>query len=149
MFTLTETESDELTTAQDTLLSTQRDYELAVLDAGITPDERKAIENGTDVSLTEKQNALLAAKATIDDAQDKVNELTAKKTSLDNATVDTSEETKAYAQAQKDLADAEVDKTNKETAYQNAKDRYDELKAASSGDSSTSGGDMDDSQQDA
>lgn len=146
LFTLTETESDELTTAQDTLLSTQRDYDLAVLDAGITPQERKAIENGTDVSLTDKQNTLLAAKALIDSAQDTVNALNAKKTSLDNSTVDTSEETKAYAQAQKDLADAEVDKTNKETVYQAAKDRYDELKAASSGDSST-GGDMDDNQQ--
>lgn len=146
LFTLTETESDELTTAQDTLLSTQRDYELAVLDAGITPQERKAIENGTDVSLTDKQNTLLSAKALIDSAQDTVNTLNAKKTSLDNSTVDTSEETKAYAQAQKDLADAEVDKTNKETVYQAAKDRYDELKAASSGDSST-GGDMDDNQQ--
>lgn len=146
LFTLTETESDELTTAQDTLLSTQRDYELAVLDAGITPQERKAIENGTDVSLTDKQNTLLSAKALIDSAQDTVNTLNAKKTSLDNSTVDTSEETKAYAQAQKDLADAEVDKTNKETIYQTAKDRYDELKAASSGDSST-GGDMDDNQQ--
>ena len=146
LFTLTETESDELTTAQDTLLSTQRDYELAVLDAGITPQERKAIENGTDVSLTDKQNTLLSAKALIDSAQDTVNTLNAKKTSLDNSTVDTSEETKAYAQAQKDLADAEVDKTNKETVYQAAKDRYDELKAASSGDNST-GGDMDDNQQ--
>lgn len=146
LFTLTETESDELTTAQDTLLSTQRDYDLAVLDAGITPQERKAIENGTDVSLTDKQNTLLSAKALIDSAQDTVNTLNAKKTSLDNSTVDTSEETKAYAQAQKDLADAEVDKTNKETVYQAAKDRYDELKAASSGDSST-GGDMDDNQQ--
>lgn len=146
LFTLTETESDELTTAQDTLLSTQRDYNLAVLDAGITPQERKAIENGTDVSLTDKQNTLLSAKALIDSAQDTVNTLNAKKTSLDNSTVDTSEETKAYAQAQKDLADAEVDKTNKETVYQAAKDRYDELKAASSGDSST-GGDMDDNQQ--
>lgn len=145
LFTLTETESDELTTAQDTLLSTQRDYELAVLDAGITPQERKAIEDGTDVSLTDKQNTLLAAKALIDSAQDTVNELNAKKTSLDNSTVDTSEETKAYAQAQKDLADAEVDKTNKETAYQTAKERYDELKAASSTDNS----DMDDNQQDA
>ncbi len=147
LFTLTETESDELTTAQDTLLSTQRDYELAVLDAGITPQERKAIEDGTDVSLTDKQNALLSAKALIDSAQDTVNELNAKKTSLDNSTVDTSEETKAYAQAQKDLADAEVDKTNKETVYQAAKDRYDELKAASS--DSATGGDMDDNQQDA
>ena len=146
LFTLTETESDELTTAQDTLLSTQRDYDLAVLDAGITPQERKAIENGTDVSLTDKQNTLLSARALIDSAQDTVNALNAKKTSLDNSTVDTSEETKAYAQAQKDLADAEVDKTNKETVYQTAKDRYDELKAASSGDSST-GGNMDDNQQ--
>lgn len=146
LFTLTETESDELTTAQDTLLSTQRDYDLAVLDAGITPQERKAIENGTDVSLTDKQNTLLSAKALIDSAQDTVNALNAKKTSLDNSTVDTSEETKAYAQAQKDLADAEVDKTNKETVYQAAKDRYDALKTASSGDSST-GGDMDDNQQ--
>ena len=146
LFTLTETESDELTTAQDTLLSTQRDYDLAVLDAGITPQERKAIENGTDVSLTDKQNTLLSAKALIDSAQDTVNTLNAKKTSLDNSTVDTSEETKAYAQAQKDLADAEVDKTNKETIYQAAKDRYDALKTASSGDSST-GGDMDGNQQ--
>ena len=146
LFTLTETESDELTTAQDTLLSTQRDYELAVLDAGITPQERKAIENGTDASLTDKQNTLLSAKALINSAQDTVNTLNAKKTSLDNSTVDTSEETKAYAQAQKDLADAEVDKTNKETVYQAAKNRYDELKAASSGDSST-GGDMDNNQQ--
>ena len=91
LFTLTETESDELTTAQDTLLSTQRDYELAVLDAGITPQERKAIENGTDVSLTDKQNTLLSAKALIDSAQDTVNTLNAKKTSLDNSTVYTSE----------------------------------------------------------
>jgi multidrug efflux pump subunit AcrA (membrane-fusion protein) len=153
LFTLTETDSDELVTAQESLLSTQRDYELAVLTAEITPAEREAIENGTDSTLSEKQNAILAAKAAITDAQNKVNDLTAKKTALENSVPDTSEETAAYAQAQKELADAELDKTNKEVAYQTAQTKYNDLVSGSSSTGSTETGSVSDSknesQQDA
>lgn len=152
LFTLTETESDELTTAQDTLLTSERDYELAVLSAEITPSEREAIENGTDSSLSEKQNAILAAKAAIEDAQSKVDTLTQEKSSVENAAPDTSEETTAYAKAQKELADAELDKTNKELEYQAAQTAYNDLVSQSSAGDTTSGSASDsknESQQDA
>lgn len=138
LFTLTETESEELITTQESLQTAKRDYELAVLESGITPAERKNIEGGTDISLTEKQNALLSAKAEIEGAQEKVDELTAQKTSLENTTVDTSEETKLFAQAQKELADADLDKTNKELEYQQAKTKYDELAMEASGNGAAS-----------
>lgn len=138
LFTLTETESEELITTQESLQTAKRDYELAVLESGITPAERKNIEGGTDISLTEKQNALLSAKAEIESAQEKVDELTAQKTSLENAIVDTSEETKAFAEAQKELADADLDKTNKEVEYQQAKTKYDELAMETSGNGAAS-----------
>jgi multidrug efflux pump subunit AcrA (membrane-fusion protein) len=152
LFTLTETESDELTTAQDTLLTSERDYELAVLSAEITPSEREAIENGTDSSLSEKQNAILAAKAAIEDAQSKVDTLTQEKSSVENAAPDTSEETTAYAKAQKELADAELDKTNKELEYQAAQTAYNDLVSQSSAGDTTSGSasvSKNESQQDA
>jgi multidrug efflux pump subunit AcrA (membrane-fusion protein) len=141
LFTLTEAESEDLTTARDSLISAQRDYETRVLSAEITPAEREAIENGTTGTLSEKQNSLLAAKAVIKDAQAKVNDLTDQKSKLESAVPDTSEETAAYAKAQQELADAELDKTNKDLAYQTAKQKYEDLIGSSSGDTESSTGD--------
>jgi multidrug efflux pump subunit AcrA (membrane-fusion protein) len=138
LFTLTETESADLTDARDSLLSAQQTYETDVLSAEITPAEREAIENGTTSTLSQKQNSLLAAKAAIKDAQAKVNQLTDQKSDLDNTVPDTSEETAAYAKAQQELADADLDKTNKELAYQTAKENYESLLSDSSSDTSTS-----------
>jgi multidrug efflux pump subunit AcrA (membrane-fusion protein) len=138
LFTLTEAESADLTTARDELLSAQQTYETDVLSAEISPAEREAIEKGTTDSLTEKQNSILAAKRAIEDAQEKVNELTDQKSELDSAVPDTSEETAAYAKAQQELADADLDKTNKELAYQTAKENYESLLSDSSSDTSTS-----------
>jgi multidrug resistance efflux pump len=147
LFTLTETESTDLTEARDSLLSAQRDYETTVLDDAISTAEREAIENGTTSTLSQKQNSLLAAKAVIEDAQAKVNKLTDRKTDLDNSTLDIAEETAAYAKAQQELADADLDKTNKELAYKEAQDKYENLTGTSSGGTSsgdTSAGSTDD-----
>jgi multidrug resistance efflux pump len=133
LFTLTETESSDLTEARDSLLTAQQTYETDVLSAEITTAEREAIENGTTSTLSQKQNSLLAAKAVIEDAQAKVNKLTDQKTDLDNSTSDIAEETAAYAKAQQELADADLDKTNKELAYQTAKEKYEDLAGSSSG----------------
>jgi multidrug efflux pump subunit AcrA (membrane-fusion protein) len=137
LFTLTETESSDLTDARDALLTAQQTYETDVLSAEITPAEREAIENGTTGTLDQKQNSLLAAKAAIENAQAKVNKLSDQKSDLDNTVPDTSEETAAYAKAQQELADAELDKTNKELAYQTAKEKYESLAGSSSGDTSS------------
>jgi multidrug resistance efflux pump len=141
LFTLTETESSDLAEARESLLSAQRDYEAHVLSAEITPAEREAIENGTTDSLSQRQNSILAAKAAIKDAQAKVNDLTDRKSKLESAVPDTSEETAAYAKAQQELADAELDKTNKDLAYQTAKEKYENLIGSSSGDTESSTGD--------
>jgi multidrug efflux pump subunit AcrA (membrane-fusion protein) len=141
LFTLTEAESEDLITARDDLIKAQREYETSVLSAEITPAEREAIEKGTTDSLSQRQNAILAAKAAIQDAQDKVNDLTDQKSKLESAVPDTSEETAAYAKAQQELADAELDKTNKDLAYQTAKQKYEDLIGSSSGDTESSTGD--------
>lgn len=130
LFTLDESESDELLTAQESLLSATRDYELAVLESGITPQERVAIESGADVSLSEKQESLNEAKAAIDAAKENLETLTAEKSALDSTAPDTTAETNAYAQAQRELADAEVDKTNKDLIYQEAQARYNALSSS-------------------
>ena len=102
LFTLEDSDSDELDTAKKNLNDAQAAYESAVLAAGITVAERQSIENGKGSTLTEKQNAIAGAKqkvkdaqAAVDAAQANVDKIKAQIDALGNTTVDTTAEEKA------------------------------------------------------
>ena len=69
LFTLEDTDSDELDAAKKSLNEAQAAYESAVLTAGITVAERQSIEAGKGSSLTQKQNEIAAANQRVKDAQ--------------------------------------------------------------------------------
>lgn len=131
LFTLTEADSSELTAARESLTAAEREYETAVLSAGFTTAEREKLESGVTMSLDEKQDALTAAKEKVEAAQAKVDALTEQIADAGENTVDLTQETLDYTSAKKELAEAELDKTNKELAYQAAQTKYNTLLAES------------------
>lgn len=137
LFTLTEADSSELTAARESLTAAEREYETAVLSAGFTTAEREKLESGVTMSLDEKQDALTAAKEKVEAAQAKVDALTEQIADAGENTVDLTQETLDYTSAKKELAEAELDKTNKELAYQAAQTKYNTL-LAESGDGTSS-----------
>jgi len=135
LFTLEDSDSDELLTAKGELITARNTYDTAVLDAGISVKEREDIEAGVEPSLSDMQKELLSAKEKIDRAQSRVDDLKARKARADAANstengdepADTTEETKAYTQAKSDLAKAEIDKSQKEYQYNAAQAAYESL----------------------
>ncbi|MGN0142888.1 MAG: HlyD family efflux transporter periplasmic adaptor subunit [Roseburia sp.] len=106
LFTLEDSKSAELVEAEKTLASLKKEYETAVLSAGLTVEQLAAIERGETASLNEKISALTAlqngidnAQAAVDAAQKKVDDLTEQQSQASSATVDTSAETKALQDA--------------------------------------------------
>jgi multidrug efflux pump subunit AcrA (membrane-fusion protein) len=91
LFTLENSDGEELATARADLLSKRSAYETAVLEAGITTEEREAIERGEGVSLSSMQEALLVAKGKVESAQDRVDDLKLKKSRADAAASDSNE----------------------------------------------------------
>ena len=136
LFTLENSDGEELATARADLLSKRSAYETAVLEAGITTEEREAIERGEGVSLSSMQEALLVAKGKVESAQDRVDDLKLKKSRADAAASDSNElatdstaETKAYTQAKSDLAQAEIDKAEAQYKFDAAQAEYEALLA--------------------
>ena len=136
LFTLENSDGEELATARADLLSKRSAYETAVLEAGITTEEREAIERGEGVSLSSMQEALLVAKGKVESAQDRVDDLKLKKSRADAAASDSNElatdstaETKAYTQAKSDLAQAEIDKSEAQYKFDAAQAEYEALLA--------------------
>ena len=132
LFTLEDSDSDELSTAKKNLNDAQAAYESAVLAAGITVAERQSIENGKGSTLTEKQNAIAGAKqkvkdaqAAVDAAQANVDKIKAQIDAIGNTTVDTTAEEKAVLDAERVSSDAQDKLSAAEEVYTPAKAAYD------------------------
>ena len=132
LFTLEDTDSDELDTAKKSLNEAQAAYESAVLTAGITVVERQSIEAGKGSSLTQKQNEIAAAnqrvkdaQAAVDAAQASVDKIKAQIDAVSNSTADTTAEEKAVLDAEKKNSEAQDSLTSAESAYTPVKSAYD------------------------
>ena len=135
LFTLEDTDSDELDAAKKSLNEAQAAYESAVLTAGITVAERQSIEAGKGSSLTQKQNEIAAAnqrvkdaQAAVDAAQASVDKIKAQIDAVSNSTADTTAEEKAVLDAEKKNSEAQDSLTSAESAYTPVKSAYDEAK---------------------
>lgn len=132
LFTLEDTDSDELDAAKKSLNEAQAAYESAVLTAGITVAERQSIEAGKGSSLTQKQNEIAAAnqrvkdaQAAVDAAQASVDKIKAQIDAVSNSTADTTAEEKAVLDAEKKNSEAQDILTSAESAYTPVKSAYD------------------------
>ena len=132
LFTLEDTDSDELDAAKKSLNEAQAAYESAVLTAGITVAERQSIEAGKGSSLTQKQNEIAAAnqrvkdaQAAVDAAQASVDKIKAQIDAVSNSTADTTAEEKAVLDAEKKNSEAQDSLTSAESAYTPVKIAYD------------------------
>ena len=132
LFTLEDTDSDELDAAKKSLNEAQAAYESAVLTAGITVAERQSIEAGKGSSLTQKQNEIAAAnqrvkdaQAAVDAAQASVDKIKAQIDAVSNSTTDTTAEAKAVLDAEKKNSEAQDSLTSAESAYTPVKSAYD------------------------
>ena len=132
LFTLEDTDSDELDAAKKSLNEAQAAYESAVLTAGITVAERQSIEAGKGSSLTQKQNEIAAAnqrvkdaQAAVDAAQASVDKIKAQIDAVSNSTADTTAEEKAVLDAEKKSSEAQDSLTSAESAYTPVKSAYD------------------------
>lgn len=132
LFTLEDTDSDELDAAKKSLNEAQAAYESAVLTAGITVAERQSIESGKGSSLTQKQNEIAAAnqrvkdaQAAVDAAQASVDKIKAQIDAVSNSTADTTAEEKAVLDAEKKNSEAQDSLTSAESAYTPVKSAYD------------------------
>jgi len=132
LFTLEDTDSDELDAAKKSLNEAQAAYESAVLTAGITVAERQSIEAGKGSSLTQKQNEIAAAnqrvkdaQAAVDVAQARVHKIKAQIDAVSNSTTDTTAEEKAVLDAEKKNSEAQDSLTSAESAYTPVKSAYD------------------------
>ena len=132
LFTLEDTDSDELDAAKKSLNEAQAAYESAVLTAGITVAERQSIEAGKGSSLTQKQNEIAAAnqrvkdaQAAVDSAQASVDKIKAQIDAVSNSTADTTAEEKAVLDADKKNSEAQDNLTNAEASYTSVKSAYD------------------------
>lgn len=132
LFTLEDTDSDELDAAKKSLNEAQAAYESAVLTVGITVAERQSIEAGKGSSLTQKQNEIAAAnqrvkdaQAAVDAAQASVDKIKAQIDAVSNSTADTTAEEKAVLDAEKKNSEAQDSLTSAESAYTPVKSAYD------------------------
>lgn len=132
LFTLEDTDSDELDAAKKSLNEAQAAYESAVLTAGITVAERQSIEAGKGSSLTQKQNEIAAAnqrvkdaQSAVDAAQASVDKIKAQIDAVSNSTADTTTEEKAVLDAEKKNSEAQDSLTSAESAYTPVKSAYD------------------------
>ena len=132
LFTLEDTDSDELDAAKKSLNEAQAAHESAVLTAGITVAERQSIEAGKGSSLTQKQNEIAAAnqrvkdaQAAVDAAQASVDKIKAQIDAVSNSTADTTAEEKAVLDAEKKNSEAQDSLTSAESAYTPVKSAYD------------------------
>ena len=137
LFTLEDSDSDELDAAKKSMNDAQAAYETAVLASGITVAERQSIENGKGSSLTDKQNQIASAnqrvtdaQAAVDAAQANVDKIKAQIDALGNSVQDTTAEEKAVLDAEKRNSDAQDNLANVEANYTPVKIAYDSAATA-------------------
>ena len=137
LFTLEDSDSDELDAAKKSMNDAQAAYETAVLASGITVAERQSIENGKGSSLTDKQNQIASAnqrvtdaQAAVDAAQANVDKIKAQIDALGNSVQDTTAEETAVLDAEKRNSDAQDNLANVEANYTPVKTAYDSAATA-------------------
>lgn len=137
LFTLEDSDSDELDAAKKSMNDAQAAYETAVLASGITVAERQSIENGKGSSLTDKQNQIASAnqrvtdaQAAVDAAQANVDKIKAQIDALGNSVQDTTAEEKAVLDAEKRNSDAQDNLASVEANYTPVKTAYDSAASA-------------------
>lgn len=132
LFTLEDSDSQELDAAKKSVTEAQAAYETAVLAAGITVAERQNIEAGKGSTLTQKQNEIAAAnqkvteaQAAVDAAQASVDKIKAQIDAITNSAADTSAEEKAVLEAERENSQAQDELSSAEAAYTPVKSAYD------------------------
>lgn len=127
LFTLEDAESEELVAKRAEVAAAEQAYELAVLQAGITVEQRNNIEAGRVSSINEKLTQKAAAQVAVDAAQATVDKLTA--AAISSSGVDTTAEVnKLNAAKQAELKASEA-VTNAEDALALARSEAEDAKA--------------------
>ena len=136
---LEDTESEELSVAQDALKAAQDAYDLELLSADVNNAIIQGANSNTSTlsyrqQITNAQAAVEAEQKKVDEWQAKLDDVKAKIATLPDNTADTSKETKAYNEAKtaKENADFALTAANNEVKRINAlwepvKEQYDEL----------------------
>lgn len=138
LFTLAQTDSEELKTAKEELATAKTGYETNVLAAGITVDERLDIEKGQAGSLSDRQTKLVAAKNAVESATDNlnyiqnlVNEATAEGDGSEgtgtDVTVDDLQDQLEIKVVEKTLAELQPDYDKAKKGLEDAQAKVDEL----------------------
>lgn len=127
LFTLEDAESEELVAKRAEVATAEQAYEVAVLQAGLTVEQRNNIEAGRVSSINEKLTQKAAAQAAVDAAQATVDKLNA--AAISSSGVDTTAEVnKLNAAKQAELKASEA-VTNAEDALALARSQADDAKA--------------------
>lgn len=127
LFTLEDAESEELVAKRAEVATAEQAYEVAVLQAGLTVEQRNNIEAGRVTSVNEKLTQKAAAQAAVDAAQATVDKLNA--AAISSSGVDTTAEVnKLNAAKQAELKASEA-VTNAEDALALARSQADDAKA--------------------
>lgn len=127
LFTLEDAESEELVAKRAEVATAEQAYEVAVLQAGLTVEQRNNIEAGRVTSINEKLTQKAAAQAAVDAAQATVDKLNA--AAISSSGVDTTAEVnKLNAAKQAELKASEA-VTNAEDALALARSQADDAKA--------------------
>ena len=124
LFVLEESDSPDLETAKKSLKTAEDAYQVAVLDSGISLEQRANIEAGKVGTLNDRQKMLLDTQATIDAAQANYDAISAKIAQISDKTVDTSAEERAVLDASHELENAQAALT---VAQDKLDDKYAEL----------------------
>lgn len=127
LFTLEDAESEELVAKRAEVAAAEQAYEIAVLQAGLTVEQRNNIEAGRVSSINEKLTQKAAAQAAVNAAQATVDKLTA--AAVSSSGVDTTAEVnKLNAAKQAELKASEA-VTNAEDALALARSEAEDAKA--------------------
>lgn len=127
LFTLEDAESEELVAKRAEVATAEQAYEVAVLQAGLTVEQRNNIEAGRVSSINEKLTQKAAAQAAVDAAQATVDKLNA--AAISSSGVDTTAEVnKLNAAKQAELKASEA-VTNAEDALALARSQAEDAKA--------------------
>lgn len=127
LFTLEDAESDELVAKRAEVATAEQAYEVAVLQAGISVEQRNNIEAGRISSVNDKLNQKAAAQAAVNQAQATVDKLTNQ--AISSSGVDTSAEVNKLNDAKKAELKAQESVTNAEDALSLARTQADDAKA--------------------
>lgn len=126
LYYLEDEKSEELIEAKEQLAAAELEYDKLVLRGGVSAARLKEIQAGKVQSLEENQGSLAALQTQIDAAQASVDSLSKQISLLEQNKVDATAESNALASAQVELNNARVDLSRKSAAYAALESRPDE-----------------------